>query len=84
MQASDAQASGEVTLKGRGLYNSDIVALHGLVAQHFEAVIRGGTIHSDGHIQVREVGSPAGAKTVVQLSKLVRLQQTMCMPDQLS
>jgi hypothetical protein len=36
-------------------------------AQHYEAVFRGGSIVSHGPVHVREVGSPAGVKTVVQL-----------------
>lgn len=67
MQASEAEATGTVTLSGKGIFNSRIVAWGGMEAQHYEAVFRGGSIVSHGPVHVREVGSPAGVKTVVQL-----------------
>lgn len=68
MQASEAEATGTVTLTGKGIFNSRIVAWGGMEADHYEAVFRGGSILSHGRVHVREVGSPAGAKTVVQLA----------------
>lgn len=67
MQASEAEATGTVTLTGKGIFNSRIVAWGGMEAQHYEAVFRGGSIVSHGRVHVREVGSPAGATTTVQL-----------------
>jgi uncharacterized protein len=67
MQASEAEATGVVTLSGKGIFNSRIVAWGGLDAKHPEAVFRGGSIVSHGSVRVREVGSPAGARTNVQL-----------------
>jgi hypothetical protein len=67
LQACEAEATGTVTLLGKGIFNSRIVAWGGMVAEHYEAVFRGGSIVSHGRVHVREVGSPAGAKTLVQL-----------------
>jgi hypothetical protein len=67
MQASEAEATGTVTLTGKGIFNSRIVAWGGMAAEQYDAVFRGGSIVSHGVVHVREVGSPAGAKTVVQL-----------------
>jgi hypothetical protein len=69
MQACEAEATGTVTLKGKGIFNSRIVAWGGMVAQQYDAVFRGGSIVSHGRVHVREVGSPAGAKTAVQLGR---------------
>ncbi|MCW2924455.1 MAG: hypothetical protein JWM98_1859 [Thermoleophilia bacterium] len=74
MQASEAEATGEVTLVGKGIFNSRIVAWNGLVARQYDAVLRGGSILSHGRVHVREVGSPAGAKTHVQLGKGASLE----------
>ena len=67
MQASEAEATGTVTLNGKGIFNSRIVAWGGMRAEQYDAVFRGGSIVSHGHVNVREIGSPAGAKTVLQL-----------------
>ncbi|MCW2926394.1 MAG: jag family protein [Thermoleophilia bacterium] len=69
MQACEAEATGTVTLVGKGIFNSRLVAWGGLIAQHHEAVFRGGSVVSHGRVHVREVGSPAGAKTTVQLGQ---------------
>jgi hypothetical protein len=74
MQASEAEATGTVTLTGKGIFNSRIVAWGGLEADHYEAVFRGGSILSHGRVHVREVGSPAGAKTAVQLALGAQLE----------
>lgn len=74
MQASEAEATGQVTLTGKGIFNSRIVAWGGMAAEQYEAVLRGGSILSHGTVHVREVGSPAGAKTVVQLGKGASLE----------
>ncbi len=69
MQASEAEATGVVTLTGKGIFNSRIVAWGGLVAEQYDSVFRGGSIVSHGNVHVHEVGSPAGAKTIVQLGR---------------
>lgn len=69
MQACEAEATGTVTLTGKGIFSSRIVAWGGMVAQQYDAVFRGGSIVSHGRVNVREVGSPAGAKTAVQLGR---------------
>jgi hypothetical protein len=74
LQACEAEATGTVTLVGKGIFNSRIVAWGGMVAEHYEAVFRGGSIVSHGRVHVREVGSPAGAKTLVQLGASARLE----------
>lgn len=74
MQACEAEATGAVTLTGKGIFNSRIVAWGGMEAQHYEAVFRGGSIVSHGRVHVREVGSPAGAKTLVQLGASASLE----------
>jgi hypothetical protein len=74
MQASEAEATGSVTLTGKGIFNSRIVAWGGMEADHYEAVFRGGSILSHGRVHVREVGSPAGAKTAVQLALGAKLE----------
>lgn len=74
MQTSEAEATGSVTLDGKGIFNSRIVAWGGLAASHFEAVFRGGSVLSQGDVRVREIGSPAGAKTTVQLGQGASLQ----------
>ena len=68
MQASEAEATGSITLMGKGIFNSRVVAWAGLRADHFDSVVRGGSVASHGLVRVREIGSPAGAKTVVQLA----------------
>ncbi|MCW2949477.1 MAG: hypothetical protein JWN41_490 [Thermoleophilia bacterium] len=67
MQASQAEATGTVTIVGKGIFNSRVVAWGGLTAQNAEAVVRGGSVIAHGPVRIREIGSPAGAKTVVQL-----------------
>ncbi|MBC7461065.1 MAG: DUF342 domain-containing protein [Thermoleophilia bacterium] len=67
MQASEAEATGLVTITGKGIFNSRVVAWGGLSATNAEAVVRGGSVIAHGPVRIREVGSPAGAKTVVQL-----------------
>jgi hypothetical protein len=74
MQASEAEATGTVTITGKGIFNSRIVAWGGMAAQQHDAVFRGGSVLSHGTVHVREVGSPAGAKTSVQLAKGARLE----------
>jgi hypothetical protein len=74
MQASEAEASGTVTITGKGIFNSRVVAWGGLRAEQYDAVFRGGSIVSHGQVHVREVGSPAGAKTLVQLAKGAELE----------
>ncbi|MCW2960841.1 MAG: hypothetical protein JWM90_1228 [Thermoleophilia bacterium] len=74
MQACEAEATGAVTIIGKGIFNSRIVAWGGLAAQQHEAVLRGGTVVSHGPVQVREVGSPAGARTSVQLGSTGSLE----------
>jgi hypothetical protein len=69
MQASEAEATGTVTLTGKGIYNSRIVAWAGLKAEVETAVIRGGSISSHGPITITELGSPGGARMNVQLGK---------------
>jgi hypothetical protein len=77
MQASEAEATGTVTLQGKGIFNSRIVAGGGLVSAHDEAVLRGGSIVSHGSVHVREVGSPAGATTTVQLGASASLEAAL-------
>lgn len=67
MQASEAEATGVVTVSGKGIYNSRIVAAGGLESKQYEAVLRGGSILSHGRVFVHELGSPAGVTTLVQL-----------------
>lgn len=74
MQACEVEATGTVTLVGRGIFNSRVVAWGGMLAEQHDAVFRGGSILSHGRVHVREVGSPAGAKTLVQLSAGARLE----------
>jgi hypothetical protein len=74
MQACEAEATGTVTLDGKGIFNSRVVAWGGLVAREYDAVFRGGSIVSHGRVHVREIGSPAGAKTLVQLATGAELE----------
>lgn len=74
MQASEAEATGTVTVTGKGIFNSRIVAAGGLDAQRFEAVLRGGSVTSNGRVHVAEVGSPAGARTDVKLGRGATLE----------
>jgi hypothetical protein len=74
MQACEAEATGAVTLDGKGIFNSRVVAWGGLVAREYDAVFRGGSIVSHGRVHVREIGSPAGAKTLVQLAAGAELE----------
>lgn len=74
VQASEAEATGKVTITGKGIFNSRIVAWGGMEAQQREAVFRGGSVLSHGQVHVREIGSPAGAKTVLQLARGAQLE----------
>lgn len=69
MQASEAEATGKVTLAGKGIFNSSITAWEGLIADHPRAVVRGGSIISHGPVVACEIGSPGGATMRVQLGK---------------
>lgn len=69
MQACEAEATGTLTIAGKGVFNSRIVAWGGLHSEHPSAVLRGGSVISHGPVRVHEVGSPAGATTLVQLGR---------------
>ncbi|MCW2955467.1 MAG: hypothetical protein JWO69_336 [Thermoleophilia bacterium] len=77
MQACEAEATGAVTIVGKGIFNSRIVAWGGLAARQAEAVLRGGSVVSHGPVQVREIGSPAGARTSVQLGAEASLESDL-------
>lgn len=67
MQASEAEATGQITIDGRGVFSSRLAAWGGLVAVSTTAVVRGGSITSHGAVRLAGLGSPAGTSTHVQL-----------------
>ena len=67
MQASEAEATGVVTLTGKGIFNSRVVAWGGLHADKADAVVRGGSLTAHGPVTVHELGSPSGARMQVLL-----------------
>jgi hypothetical protein len=69
VQASEAEATGVITVRGKGIFNSRLTAWSGLVAEHHKAVVRGGSVMSHGPIHVAEVGSPGGSTMHVQLGR---------------
>jgi hypothetical protein len=69
MQACEAEATGTVTLIGRGVFNSHVVAWGGLHAEKADAVMRGGSLIAHGPVNICELGSPSGAKITVQLGR---------------
>lgn len=67
-QASEIEVTGKMTITGKGLVNSKVVAWGGIVATDVRTMIRGGSIASHGPIEVRELGSPGGAALPIQLA----------------
>ena len=63
-QQSEIHCNGDVFLTGKGAYNTKIEA-RGKV--HVNGFIRGGSIHSDESIRVREVGSAGGVETFLSV-----------------
>lgn len=76
MQSSEAEATGRVTLAGKGIFNSRIVAWGGMEARYGAAVVRGGSIVTHGPVQVSEIGSPGGTRMTVQLGRGARLESS--------
>ena len=66
-QNSTLQATGDVIIKDRGCYNTDITSGGNVVAREKESCFRGGKIKAEGHIEIYEIGSPGGAVTAVEL-----------------
>lgn len=68
-QNSTLQASGKVTISGKGAYNCSIMAGGDVVIAGSPGVFRGGHIVAQGNVLARELGSPAESATTVQVPK---------------
>jgi hypothetical protein len=74
MQRCEVEATGRLTLDGKGAFSSQIVAWGGITGSIGGAVIRGGSIVSHGDVTAKELGSPSGAMMRVQLGHGLRVK----------
>lgn len=66
-QNSTLQATGDVIIKGRGCYNTNIVSGGNVIAREKNSFFRGGKIKAEGNIEIYELGSSGGAVTYVEV-----------------
>jgi uncharacterized protein len=68
-QNSSLYASNNVEVKGKGCYNTNIVAENKVIFSGSPGVFRGGQIIANKAVMMKEVGSTAGVLTVIRTSK---------------
>ncbi|EYE88816.1 hypothetical protein Q428_05800, partial [Fervidicella metallireducens AeB] len=68
-QNSKIFATNDVEVKGKGCYNTNIIAENNVTIYGNPGVLRGGQVVVGGNIKVKEVGSNAGVPTVLKTSK---------------
>lgn len=68
-QNSKIFATNDVEVKGKGCYNTIIIAENNVLIYGKPGVLRGGQVVTGGNIKVREVGSNAGVPTVLKTTK---------------
>jgi hypothetical protein len=74
VQSSEIEATGMLTLTGKGAINSHIVAWEGLATTTSEGIVRGGSLTAHGPVRVSEIGSPGGSTMQVVLGKEALLE----------
>lgn len=73
MQNAAIEASGNVTITGKGCYNSTIHAGGKVDFTGKPGVFRGGDIYASGDVTVGELGSPSGALTNITVPKAAKI-----------
>ncbi|WP_025027219.1 flagellar assembly protein A [Caldalkalibacillus mannanilyticus] len=68
---SNVHASGNVFVKGLGVYNSSLTSGERIEVFGKHGIVRGGTLRAANHIVVKELGGPANVKT----EAFVRLEE---------
>lgn len=68
-QNSNIYATNNVEVKGKGCYNTNIIANNKVIFTGYPGIIRGGEIYGEKGIIAKEVGSNAGVVTVLKTSK---------------
>jgi uncharacterized protein (DUF342 family) len=74
IQNSMVEASGDITITGKGGYNSELTAGGTVRFIGNPGVFRGGNILAGGNVELGELGSPAGALTTVTVPKNARIK----------
>jgi hypothetical protein len=74
IQNSMVEASGDITITGKGGYNSELTAGGAVRFTGNPGVFRGGNIMAGGNVELGELGSPAGALTTVTVPKNARIK----------
>jgi uncharacterized protein (DUF342 family) len=68
-QDSTVKATGDIFIKGKGLYISDLSANGNIEFQVPGAIARGGSLSADKYIKAKTVGSTAGVTTTLKVSR---------------
>ncbi len=66
-QESTLQSSGDIIIKGKGIFSTDLHALGSIIFESKSAVCRGGVLRANKEIQASTVGSEASAQTVLEV-----------------
>jgi uncharacterized protein (DUF342 family) len=80
VQNSVLETTGQVMVNGKGCYNCCIYAGGGVVIEGSPGAFRGGQIISQGHVRIRQLGSPAEVKTYVQVPKNFYIRASEAFP----
>jgi uncharacterized protein (DUF342 family) len=65
VQNSSLSTSGDIQIRGKGCYNSDLSCSGSVIVESRGSVVRGGTVNAAGGVRIYELGSPSGAETTV-------------------
>lgn len=68
-QNSNIYATNNVEIKGKGCYNTNIIADNKVLFTGYPGILRGGQIYGDKGITAKEVGSTGGVITILKTSK---------------
>lgn len=68
-QNSNIYATNNVEVKGKGCYNTNIIADNKVIFTGYPGIIRGGQIVGEKGINAKEVGSSAGVVTILKASR---------------
>lgn len=68
-QNSNINATNNVEVKGKGCYNTNIIAANRVVFSGYPGVLRGGQVFGEKGITAKEVGSNAGVVTILRTSR---------------
>jgi uncharacterized protein (DUF342 family) len=81
IQNSNVEASGDITITGKGGYNSELTAGGAVKFTGNPGVFRGGNILAGGNVEIGELGSPTGALTTVTVPKNARIKAKKVYPN---